>query len=248
MAKSFETQTRVQRRAAALVALLIASTLAVTGCIRDSARPTSSTQPPTPEAPTSRLTGTSGAVNFDEGYIAVGTGPTVVDLYLDPMCPYCKMFEATSGQLLFDEAEAGRATLHVHPVAILDRLSVGTSYSTRAAATMVDVAAQQPELAQNYLAALYRNQPPEDTPGLSDSDLAALASEVGARLSDNSTLRTYQLWVQEHTARDVRGPLLTSDVPALQSVPTVIISGRLYPGNSDEAARFAEFYRAKRSE
>lgn len=103
----------------------------LTGCASAQA-PSSATS----ATPVSVPSETAGAAHFDEGFLAVGSGPKVVDLYVDPMCPYCKLFEQTSGAALFSDAAERWTTIRVHPVAILNRLSQGTAYSTRAAAVL----------------------------------------------------------------------------------------------------------------
>ncbi|MBD8519127.1 DsbA family protein [Plantibacter sp. CFBP 8804] len=228
-----------RRRGAVFLAALI-SAIILSGCVGSEAMPSEEED----SYPTSSLTGVVGAVEFDGGYISLGSGATVIDLYLDPLCPYCKIFEADSGQLLFDEVDDGRATLRIHPVALLDRLSVGTNYSTRAAASIVDVAASHPFALPGYLSAVFANQPAENTPGLSDQELVSIAGQLNVSLSDATTLRTYQAWVRDITAEALQGPLPTSEALALTAVPTTIVNGHLYSGNSDDAEHFAQFYQA----
>jgi protein-disulfide isomerase len=207
------------------------------GCSSDP-RPESSPEP----GPTT-LTGQSGAARFDEGYLVIGSGPQVVDLYLDPLCPFCKKFEQLTGPFLLDEASAGNATLRIHPVALLDRLSAGTAYSTRAAAALTSVAATDPDHLPAFLRALYENQPPENTPGLADDQLADLARSAGTELGSADDLAAYRGWVADHTSRAVAGPLPGTDaLKQLIVVPTILVNGRHFPGNSDESARFQTFY------
>jgi protein-disulfide isomerase len=167
----------------------------------------------------------------------------VVDIYLDPLCPFCKKFEQLSGPFLVDEASAGNATLRIHPVALLDRLSAGTAYSTRASAALTSVAVTDPDHLPAFLQALYENQPLENTPGLTDDQLADLARSTGTELASSDELSAYQGWVAEQTTLAVAGPLPgTDDVSRLTVVPTILVNGRHYPGNSDESARFRTFY------
>lgn len=197
----------------------------------------------TPEARPTTPTGQSGAARFDEGYLVVGSGPQVVDIYLDPLCPFCKKFEQLSGPFLVDEASAGNATLRIHPVALLDRLSAGTEYSTRAAAALTSVAVTDPDHLPAFLQALYDNQPLENTPGLTDDQLSDLARATGTELGSVDDLAGYQGWVAEQTALAVAGPLPeTDDLSQLTVVPTILVNGRHFPGNSDETARFHTFY------
>lgn len=220
-----------------LLSSLLAATMLLGGC---------SPQPaPTPDPQQSNLVGTAGLVDFDAGYLSIGNGPAIVDLYLDPICPYCKIFEASNGQFLFDKVDRNKATLRIHPVAVLDRLSNGTNYPTRAAAALVDVAANHPGSLRDYLSSLYEHQPAENTAGLSNTELTTLAEQAGATLNWHSLQSQYEQWIHEHTAQALQGPLPTTDVSALQQVPTAIVSGRLCTGNSDQTARFVAFYATK---
>ena len=60
-------------------------------------------------------TGTEGAADFDVGYVTIGAGDKVVDVFIDPMCSFCKHFEETSGEGLFSDAAAGVSTVRCTP-------------------------------------------------------------------------------------------------------------------------------------
>ena len=184
-----------------------------------------------------------GTVDDEGGFIAIGAGATVVDLYVDPMCPYCKLFEQTSGAHLVDEAQAGHVTLRVHPVAILNRLSRGTDYSTRAAAVLTAATKTNPDAAAPLLAALYVAQPAENTAGLSDEHLVDLAIGAGADPAlREEDLTDTRAWVDTHTAAATTGPLSsTREIPSIEHVPTVVVNGAVFPGNSTDTAAFAAF-------
>lgn len=119
-------------------------------------------------------------INAETGAISFGEGDKVVDTYVDLMCPACGAFEQTFSERLRTLAEDDSITLNVHPIAILDHLSQGTDYSSRAAAAVYCVAETAPEATLDYLALLYANQPQENTAGLTDDQLSAYAAEVGA--------------------------------------------------------------------
>jgi protein-disulfide isomerase len=222
---------------------LVSSLLALTvmglsaGCSADPR--TESSPEPRPTTPT----GQSGAASFDDGYLVIGSGPQVVDIYLDPLCPFCKKFEQLTGPFLVDEVSAGNATLRIHPVALLNRLSAGTEYSTRAAAALTSVAVTDPDHLTAFLQALYENQPLENTTGLTDDQLSDLARATGTELGSVADLAAYQGWVAEQTALAVAGPLPdTDELSQLTVVPTILVNGRHFPGNSDETDRFHTFY------
>lgn len=231
-----------------LVVALVALSLAVTGCSAGEVAPSSDTRsatPPSTEAPPADLTGTVGAAHFDDGYLRIGSGEKVVDLFIDPLCPYCRLFEQGSGQLLFDDAAAGLITLRVHPLALLNRLSQGTDYSTRSAAALVAVAAEHPDATPQFVRALFDEQPDENTTGLDDAQLTRIAASIGVEL-DLADARTasYRAWVDRWSRSAVSGPLAaTTDIPAIDHVPTVVVEGTVFDGASTEAEAFAAFYR-----
>ncbi|WP_292704486.1 thioredoxin domain-containing protein, partial [Microbacterium sp. 69-10] len=91
----------------------------------------------------------SKSFNADTGAISFGDGKDTVDIFVDFQCPVCNSFEQQFGPELEKAAESGKITLNYHPIAILDRYSQGTEYSSRSAAAAVCVASEQPD---KYLA------------------------------------------------------------------------------------------------
>ncbi|TFD73181.1 DUF4190 domain-containing protein [Cryobacterium fucosi] len=194
------------------------------------------------EAPSdsSSLTGQVGAADFDAGYLAVGTGPTTVDVYFDPMCPYCKQFEVANGARLSAAVDAGAITLRLHALTFLDPASQGTDYSSRASAALTCQATLRPESTLDYLAALYAHQPAENSPGLTDDELVALQ---GANLdfADCVASGRYLAWSQENTKAALIGPIPDSEIESIQGTPTVLVNGAQYRGAIDDPQEFAAF-------
>ncbi len=126
--------------------------------------------------------GTPAEGQDETGGVVVGEeGPVVVTLYEDFLCPACRQLEETSGAYLA-ELEAGTdVTVEYRPIAILDRLSAGSEYSTRSAAAAMCVAENDGDATfRDYVAALFAAQPAEGGPGPDDAALAELATSVGA--------------------------------------------------------------------
>jgi protein-disulfide isomerase len=117
----------------------------------------------------------SGATENGDG-IVLGTGPVTVDAYIDFLCPFCRMFEEQHGPAVDELVDRGIVTLVYHPLGFLDRLST-TRYSTRASAA--SGCASDGRRFRQYLYALYDNQPPEGSSGLSDEELVQLGFQVG---------------------------------------------------------------------
>ncbi len=81
------------------------------------------------------------------------------------MCPVCNQFEQLYGPDIQKLVDDGTITLGIHPIAILDRQSQGTEFSTRAANAMYCVAVADGEAAVPFMEAMFANQPEEGTPG-----------------------------------------------------------------------------------
>jgi protein-disulfide isomerase len=196
-----------------------------------------------------RSSGSVGAPSGAEGDgIILGSGAAGavrVVTYVDYFCPYCGEFEATNGDQLAEWVDNGDIVLEVHPVAILDRASLGTRYSTRAANAAACVADTSPGSFEAFSALLFARQPAENTEGLSDADLVDLASDAG--VSDASDVREciqserFSGWIAEATERALSGPLPNSDLDALTGTPTVIVDGVQYTGSLDDPDEFADF-------
>jgi protein-disulfide isomerase len=162
---------------------------------------------------------TTPSVAVDDGTaFAVGSGPVVVDLYEDFMCPICHEFENQTGATIKQMVADKKITVRYHPVAILDRASNGTNYSTRAAGAAA-AAAQDGKFVE-YHDVLYANQPEENSDGLTDAKLIELGKSVG--LGDSFatavTDKTYDTWAGEVTE--------TFSARGYNSTPTVVVAGK----------------------
>ncbi|HKB31491.1 MAG TPA: thioredoxin domain-containing protein [Streptosporangiaceae bacterium] len=156
--------------------------------------------------------------------IVVGSGPIAVDAFIDFLCPFCRVFELSSGPALAAMVTGGVISLAYHPMSFLDEAST-TRYSSRAGASSgcASDGGKFPE----YAHALFVNQPPEGGPGLTDAELAELGHLVGlpAPAFDNCVLRrTYLDWPPYVTAlATARGVMAT---------PTVFVEGASVPANA----------------
>ncbi|TFD27111.1 thioredoxin domain-containing protein [Cryobacterium sp. TMT2-23] len=194
------------------------------------------TSPPRAGLPT----GTVGAANFDAGYLVVGTGPDVVDVYFDPMCPYCQQFETANGDQLAALVADGSITLRLHSLTFLDRASLGTEYSSRASAALTCQATLNPDATLDYLAALFANQPAENTEGLSDDELVALAGD-GSSIAECVASGDYQAWSQANTEQALTGTIPDADITQIQGTPTALVNGSVYSGSVTDPAEFLAF-------
>jgi protein-disulfide isomerase len=108
--------------------------------------------------------------------IASGYGKVTVDAYVDFLCPYCRQFELAAASTLDELLAADRIKLVYHPMNFLDGAS-STRYSTRAAAA-AGCASDEGQFL-GYVSALFRNQPGEGGPGLTDDELAEIGASAG---------------------------------------------------------------------
>jgi len=168
--------------------------------------------------------------------IALGSGPVVVDAYVDFLCPFCKMFEQQNGEALDELVETDVITLVYHPLGFLDRLST-TRYSTRAAAA--SGCASDGGHFREYLNTLYDDQPPEGSAGLSDDRLVELGLQVGLDENFGNCVRTgaYIGWAEYVTALAIaRG---------VSGIPTVYVDGAGVPASARAIAEAARTKSAK---
>jgi protein-disulfide isomerase len=237
-----EQQARAaKRRRDLVITLLVVGLLVVGGVVAwiVSNRPAPAPDFSGSDAPLSEVTLPAGATA--EGGIPVGPGgvagtidgaagdavPVVV--YADFMCPVCGTFEQTNGETLARLRESGDITLEYRLVAILDRFSQGTSYSTRAATAAGLVADRAPELFVAFHDSLFAHQPEENSSGLDDATLAGVARGVGvpeavaATIEDGSYLEgggSFSPWVAAATEQAGR------DFPDGFGTPTILVDGQ----------------------
>ncbi|MFI8595437.1 DsbA family protein [Microbacterium sp. NPDC078428] len=162
----------------------------------------------------------SDIVNAETGAVSVGEGEDVVATYIDFMCPICNQFEQIYGETLAGLVDDGSITLDYHPVAILDRYSQGTDYSTRAANALYCVAESSPEAVSPFVQAMYENQPAEGSAGLTDEQIIDIAETAGATGIDACvTERTYDRFVAAMTRE------MPADENGGRGTPTVVVDG-----------------------
>jgi protein-disulfide isomerase len=163
--------------------------------------------------------------------VPLGSGPVVLDAYIDFQCPYCRAFEMSSGDSLRALADEGVITLVYHPMDFLDQASTNR-YSSRAASAS-GCAADADRFA-DYAQVLFANQPPEGGPGLTDRELAQLGISIG--LTDPAFAQCvpqhpYVPWSNYVTLRALaRGVTAT---------PTTLVAGAPVPANAAAVAAAA---------
>jgi protein-disulfide isomerase len=156
--------------------------------------------------------------------VTVGSGPVVVDVYEDYLCPICERFEERYGADLTTALNANQITVRYHSIAILDSATTPQGYSTRAAnAALCSVDAG---IFPAYHEKLFDSQPAEGSAGLTDDELVAFGTELDAQ-GDFASCVTGATNAKAVTAETDKA---TSD-SALQTdgrfgTPTVAIGGK----------------------
>ena len=161
------------------------------------------------------------------GAIAVGKAdaPVKVQLYYDYMCPACGAFEAANSGELDRLVSDGTARIELHPIAFLDGQSSGTEYSTRTANAIAVTADAAPDRVWAFHTALYGQQPEEGSSGLTDQQIAGIATDAGvpANVVERFTQGAYRPWVASVT-RD-------AFATGIEHTPTVKIDGEVFTGD-----------------
>lgn len=157
-------------------------------------------------------------------------GTPVVTVIYDYQCPWCQVFEEANHDDLVEMAQAGDAIVRFQPVAFLDGRK---EFSTRAGNAAAWVAEAAPERFLAFHAALYANQPQAGSTGLSDAQIASIASEAGApqevidkftqTVGEDTDERTFSKWLAASTVS-------ASESPWGLTTPMVLIDGMRFPG------------------
>ncbi|MBN9607129.1 MAG: thioredoxin domain-containing protein [Actinomycetales bacterium] len=170
--------------------------------------------------------------------------PLHIVTYVDYFCPVCNAFEQTNGHAIEALVSAGQASLEVHPVAILNRNSQGTNYSTRSGNAMACVAQYAPDKFLDAQGVLFANQPAEGTSGLTDGQLVDL---VQGAVGDNPNIatcirgNTFGGFIDAATQRAVNDPALVNPSSGGFGTPTVLVNGDRYNGAVNDPAAFSTF-------
>lgn len=164
--------------------------------------------------------------------------------YIDYACPICKNFEATNAEQINGWVATGEASLEIHPISILDRASLGTKYSSRAANAAVCVASYDPDKYMAVNDALFAQQPKENTSGLDTAALKKLVADAGADSAEVASCisdKTFGDWVTSATDLVTSGKLASDTVTQFSGTPTVLVNGQLYQGSFTDPTAFQAF-------
>lgn len=180
----------------------------------------------------------------DDGAVLLGLpdAKNTIDVFEDPLCPYCAQLENTNGQEVAQKVDEGTLAVRYHTLDFLNRLSASGDYSTRAAGALMCVAKSGDAVAFSaFHGALFTpaNLPPEN--GKSDhsnADLAQIAKDAGA---DDATVACISdgTQVEAASAAAKKGSEALAASGA-RGTPTVVHDGTLIDalGDPDWVSQF----------
>lgn len=211
----------------AAVALLAVSAVAVMWLVRSS-QPESD-----PEAP-ARIMRLRSPITVGDTGAAV-----TVTIVQDYLCGECGEFSRTNSTVLDDLVASGKGKVVLFPIAVLDRLSNDTKWSTRTANAILTVAELAPERLLAFNTTLFANQPAEDDTNddptrWSDARIRdlALVAGVPADVADTFIDMNHSHKVAELTA--------ATTIAGVRTLPTILINGEPFTGRLSDAGAFAK--------
>jgi protein-disulfide isomerase len=159
-------------------------------------------------------------------------------VYEDYQCPVCKAFNAADASIINDRVASGAATVEIHPIAMLDRMSLGTRYSSRSANAAACFATYDPNKYLAFNDAMYNNQPAEQTAGLDNAAIKDIVKSVGAdRQAEIGTCidnETFKSWVAAAFSRVQKAnPLPNTTDVVFGGTPTVLVNGTKFNFNTN---------------
>jgi protein-disulfide isomerase len=207
------------------------------------------------------LTGRNGKVSaVQTPAVAIGSvvpadtsaHPDTVNIveYIDFQCPYCLQFEQTN---LSDTAQlvaTGNVTFEIHPIAILDRSSQGTRYSSRAANAAACVANFDPDAFLNVTASLFQYQPTEGSSGLTNAKILTVLGKAdvsGGSITKCVENETFRDWVTATTDAETNGSFehVATKPTSFVGTPTVFVNGVQFTDSLTDRAAFVAFVTAQ---
>lgn len=124
-----------------------------------------------------------------------------VDIFFDPMCPYCAMAHNEVKDDLHNMLLNGEVELHLTPVSFLDEMS-SDNYSTRAINAFIEISENSPEHSLAFLDAIFaENFQPEEKDAykpISTDDLVKVAQKIGVSkdVTDKFKKMNFESWIK----------------------------------------------------
>jgi len=166
--------------------------------------------------------GAPATATIDGGQLVAGSGPVLVEIYVDFLCPVCKELETNVNPMLTRYVQQNRIRVVWHPVTYHNGDSNPVGYSERAASSVAcagDVGKAYP-----YGDALLYFVPARGGPGLNDDQLIDIAGNAGIitpLFAQCVRTKKYAPWVNQGTQAAVKR--------GVSLVPAMFVNGRKLP-------------------
>lgn len=127
----------------------------------------------------------------ERGGLIVGdeNAKATVTLFTDFLCPACRQYEEQNGPALAQLKDDGKIKIEYVPISILDGYSNGTKYSTRASSAGFCVMESNPEVYEKFVTAMFASQPAENSDGLTNDEVAAIAAGAGVSAEGQTCIK-----------------------------------------------------------
>ncbi|WP_280508575.1 DsbA family protein [Nocardia flavorosea] len=134
----------------------------------------------------------TATVQTDGGVrLGLPEAPKTLEIYEDPMCPGCGSLERLYGQEIAQKIDEGKLAVRYRFVNFLDSKSESGDYSTRASAALQCVAETGSGVTYSkFHDALLNTRQPDEGSGLTDDELATIATESGAPRAAHDCITT----------------------------------------------------------
>lgn len=178
---------------------------------------------------------------LDDGVVQLGVqgAPNTIDIFEDPMCPFCGELEVKHGQELAQKIDEGAVTVRYHMVVLpqLNQASASGNYSSRAVAASQCVAESGDAIVYSaFHATLFsvEFQPEENGDAdHTDSDLADMAERSGA---DDSVTECITSGEQaDAAAADAETARTALATAGAAGTPGVLVDGQIVDALSDSS-------------
>lgn len=161
----------------------------------------------------------------------------VVDLYVDPMCPFSGKMIRAQGDEIGERIETGTLRINLRFVDFLDKFSASGTYDSRAiyAAFVVADQSRSSDMTWRFVQLIFsaEQQPEEGGPtDLDNNQLAALANRVGAPQPAQDLIRIGLAIGYDAQAIAANNLAVLRQFPE-PGVPLVVINGVPVDGESD---------------
>ena len=181
----------------------------------------------------------------DGGFILTANGGTTgiidpnlptLEIFFDYHCIFCYRFEQINLDNMRTLAANHEANVVLHPVAILNRMTPRTHFSTRSVAAAGWIAQYAPEHFLDFHEVMFNNQPQEGGGDLTNEQIGALAEQAGvpatvaAGIADGTAAQTFGQWAVSLTQDAIVRPEALNERGEF-GTPALALNGARWAGD-----------------